>query len=184
MWQFAKCLNPLLDFSLLEPFFLTRKQVMVNIMTLFILQFTFLWSLFVATDLSYLAQRGNPKDKLFWRLVNWINVMFLKKTLKRRIDFLESVNLGLFQENNNSMQFPKCLSLSEHYVTLWKIWKRVITVWKLRKFSNITFCTNFVKLTQLVQQNYSVWWFHEIFSSKDKIQNNFLSSLFAKIPWN
>ena len=127
MWPFAKCLNPLQDFSLAGAFFLTRKQVMANIMTLFILQFTFLWSLFVAIDLSYLAQRGSPKDKLFWRLVNWINIMFWKKKLKRRVDFLEIVNLGIFQENNNtSMQFPKCLSLSEHYVTLWEIWKREV----------------------------------------------------------
>ena len=170
MWPFAKCLNPLQDFSLAGAFFLTRKQVMANIMTLFILQFTFLWSLFVATDLSYLAQRGNPKDKLFWRLVNWINIMFWKKKLKRRVDFLEIVNLGIFQENNNaSMQFPKCLSLSEHYVTLWKIWKRVVTVWKLRKFSLAIFCKNFVKLPQLVQY-YTVCWFHEIFCHENKIQ--------------
>ena len=143
---------------------------MANIMTLFILQFTFLWSLFVATDLSYLAQRGNPKDKLFWRLVNWINIMFWKKKLKRRVDFLEIVNLGIFQENNNaSMQFRKCLSLSEHYVTLWKIWKRVVTVWKLRKFSLTIFCKNSVKLTHLVQY-YNVCWFHEILLSMENFR--------------
>ena len=124
---------------------------MANIMTLFILQFTFLWSLFVATDLSYLAQRGNPKDKLFWRLVNWINIMFWwQKRLKRRVDFLDIVNLGIFQENNNaSMQFPKCLSLSEHYVTLWKIWKRVVTLWKLRKFSLSIFCKKIREINAL-----------------------------------
>ena len=175
MWPFAKCLNPLQDFLWLEPFFLTRKQVKVNTMTLFILQFTFLWSLFVATDLSYLAQRGNPKDKLFWRLVNWINIMFWKKKLKRRVDFLEIVNLGIFQENNNSMQFPKCLSPSEHYVTLWKIWRRVVTVWKiaiLLSLWKISFATLIFflvwKSTVKRDHDYYGTWTVSIFSSNHR----------------